>query len=339
MRIPSRLRYWIVGGAVVASLSFFVAISTDILPKNEGSPALAVETNGDDHSDRTDKDQSEGTQYSAQEDMASGPVDYAHPIRLELDALMAGEDQIDSFILRHLEAAEAGNADSAYYLAEAMKYCANELIKIPMSVSYITNDPVGPDEISDLIMSSIVGMPDYYRSEALRHIERAIACQRLGWNSDYLIQQASDWDAFAEKAGQSSARARAAEIHPENVSAERLEESKKTMRAVLKNSRELRDLLYAATVVSASTGSDYKLEILTWALVACEYQSCDSLNYIYRGACEIMALHGAQICTQDMTDMDYLFRKYPSQFDEARARAAEIKQAIDNGQWSLIGLE
>ena len=280
----------------------------------------------------------------AQEEV-NGDAASAISIGQEFETMILGHEAIDEFVLRHLALAEAGNADSAHYVSEAMLYCAQELMSFNLSFDEYRMRAdgivVSADEISALIMDGLTGKPEFYRVEARRHLDRAIACQRLGWDSEYLYEQAVDWGETATKLGQVIAVARSASLDPENfpVEAEQIEESKTVMREVLRESRELHVFLYASSVVSASTGSDYPFERLAWALAACEYSKCDSLNYLYRGACEVMTLQGSHICTEDMTDLDYLFRKYPSQFDAALARAAEIEQALSNEDWQSIGLE
>lgn len=331
--IPPRFKYWTVGVTVLAALVVLAAISTGMLPRVQDGPAVAFNID-----DKSDESRLEAAHYSQQENI-DPHSDSGQTIRQEFEALMAGDGEIDRFILKHLTAAEKGNIDSAYYVSRAMMVCLVDLQATSLTLSLYEIDATDPDEISDLIMSVLVGTPEYYRTEAKRHIERAIACQRLGWDSQYHGRQSKVWGEVARDAGHPIALAKKVNDDPESVSPERLEDSRKIVRKLLQKNREREVFLAAGSVVSASTGRDYVFERLSWALLACEYNACDSLSFYYRSGCEVMTYEEGAFCSQDMTDMDYLFGKYPSQFDAARARAMEIKQAIDNSQWALLGLE
>lgn len=277
---------------------------------------------------------------SPQRQSRSAPLSYGQQLRFRFDDLMAGNDLIDKFIIRHLELAEAGNADSAIYLSEAMKYCAMELNLVSLTSEVYDISTEDPSTIETQIMDQLVGHPEFYRSEARRHIQRAIGCQRLGWDPEYHREEATKWSDFARESGQPVAVAKWAAIkRDELLSDEKLDASKEVIRTVLQESVDFQVLLAASTVASASTGSDYLFDRLSWALAACEFHTCDSLNFYYRGLCEMQSFSGASYCTEDMTDLDYLFARHPDKFDAARAKAQEIKQAILDSRWDLLGLE
>lgn len=268
-------------------------------------------------------------------------LDVAHrEIRQEFDSVIGGNKEIDVFILTHLERAEAGDADSAIYVAEAMRYCMLSVGKVEQGISLYQIQPAGPSETKEAIMERLVGLSPYRRNEASLHIDRWIACKRLSWDLSYLAETAYKWEEFAVNEGQPLAVARFASLDPNAaVTPEKLDQSKAAMRQVLSKSREFTVLRYASSVVSVSTNKDFESEKLAWALLACEYDSCDTLNYHNRGSCEMLGKDGADFCTDDLTDMKYLFGRYPDKFDAARSRALFIKEAIDSGQWDLIGLD
>lgn len=263
----------------------------------------------------------------------------------EYDSMMRGVIGIDEYILKHLRLAEAGNANSAYYVSEAMIRCATELISFRMSYdTYSANhgaDHVGPEEMMTVVLGELVGYSEFYLEQVRHSLMRAIECKKLGWESQYLYDESVQWQKRAIERNQVVALVQAARLDPSNPpdNPDQIEASRKTMREALSQSQDLVVLLNASTVVSASTGSDFPLERLSWALTACEYQRCDSLNHLYRDVCESMSMHGSAICTNDMTDLDYLFLKYPELFDLAQARAKEIKQAIESEDWRSLGLD
>lgn len=263
----------------------------------------------------------------------------------EYESTMLGELAIDEFILTHLKLAEAGSAESAYFLSEAMKYCSADIITFDLTIEQYRDQFRGndltPQEQSDQIMDSLIGFSDFYRGEVRRHLGRAIECRRLGWDPGYLLDEGANWGKAALQGGQVVAVALDAMIKPgtKNVDPDVLKKSKRTMRDLLQDTRDLQVFVYASTVVAASTGRDAKDERLAWRLLACEYKSCEKLNYNYRHNCEVMSLNGSDLCTDGMTDRDYIFRKYPERYDLAQARALEIKQALDAEDWLSLGLE
>ena len=278
--------------------------------------------------------------HSRTETTQSPELDQLHTeIRHEFDSLVAGNEEIDAFIRRHLARAESGDAQSAMYVAEAMRYCIMDLNMLELTIQQHQIDAASPDKVKEAIMGYLVGMTSFSRAEALRHIDRGFSCRSLGWDVNYLTEISEYWEDFAYNEGQSLAVARAASLNPAGpVSNSDLEVSKSVMREVLSNSREFRVLTYASTVAAVSLEAEFEFERLSWRLLACEYESCDTLNYYYRGLCDMMGSDGAHICTDGITDIEFLFRRYPEQFDAARARALEIKRAIDSEQWELIGL-
>lgn len=265
--------------------------------------------------------------------------DTSHVLRLEFDSMIRGSESLDNYILRLVKKAKAGDEDSAYFLAEALMYCALDETMLQQSEALWGIEATDPDIVMAQLMDKLVGQSEFYRHEARQHILRGQACRRLGWGTDYYRKQARNWRSFAAKYGQPVALARAASVDPKETDPVRLEQSKQSFRQVLGQSHDFLTLMYASSVVSASTGSDYEFERLAWGLLACEYAACDSLNFWYRGECDMLSQAGTDVCTSDMTDIDYLFRRYPAQFDAARAHAQQLKFAVDNGRWDLIGLQ
>jgi hypothetical protein len=205
----------------------------------------------------------------------------------------------------------------------------------------------------DIITKSVASRPEFYREETRRHMERAIACKRLGKDELTLKEEGFEWERTAADLGNPIALARSIEIEtihrltddPQgdaNVQEfrplieDRLRTSKATILDALRGSRDLEVLLQAGDVISAATGRDRTLEHIAWALVACEYDDCEELNPLYRRACEA---EGASYCSEEMSDSEYLMLKFPAQYDTARGRAMEIKEALENENWAELGLQ
>lgn len=278
------------------------------------------------------------------QEIASTQLIMSEELSGRFEAALAGKFPMDEFILELLAKAEDGDADSAYYVSEAMKFCAADLVVSQISVDKyrpqaISSNP-SSDEAIAFVMDGLVGNSEFYLKEARRHLDRAVECMRLGWNSQTMYEFAVDWGATAEELGQPIAVAKLASLDPDDPPSDlaELEQSRATMRDIVRNNKNLRVFLYASTVTSTVTGIDHTLDKLSWALLACEYASCDDLNHLYRGVCEVMSLQGSDVCTTDMNDIDYLFRKYPEYFDAAQVRAAELKEAIETENWQSIGL-
>ena len=327
--------------AIVVGLFYFLAPTKgtegySLSPSLADIPSRAQEMEEKDEGANSDTVVPLNTQPPKQNEL-----DVAHrEIRQEFDSVIGGNEEIDVYILRHLERAEAGDADSAIYVAEAMRYCLASVGMVERGIRQYQIQPAGPSETKEAILERLVGLSPYRRNEASLHIDRWIACKRSGWDNSYLTETAYKWEAFALNEGQPLAVARVSGLDPNAaVTPEKLEKSKAAMRQVLTKSREFTVLWYASSVVSVSTNRDFESEKLAWALLACEYDSCDSLNYYNRGLCEMQGKNGADYCTEDVTDMKYLFGRYPGKIDVARSRALFIKEAIDSGQWDLIGLD
>ena len=273
------------------------------------------------------------------------PVVDSTAIRGQFEAVLLAGTGIDEFILRHLRLAEAGNADSAFFVGEAMQYCAMDLSLFDLSFEHYDTQKRGQPPRTDhekiaVIMDGLVGKPEFYRQQAQRHLDRATDCKKLGWEAQFFSEQGQSWIAKATSQGQPIARARTAKLDPAKPpDAGQLKRSQETMRDVLSSNRDVQTLLHASTVVVAGTGRDFATERLAWAILACEYSDCERpMNSLYRGVCEGLALQQALHCSDDMTDLDYLFTKYPERFDVASARAKELKYALETGDWAAIGL-
>jgi hypothetical protein len=252
---------------------------------------------------------------------------------------------IDEYILEQLELAEAGNADSAHYVSEAMHHCATDMLSLQQSYDFYANDQgstaADAEQMINVVMDALTGHQEFYLQQVQHSLERALECEKLGWTPQYLYEESVAWNVEAVGRGQVVAMAKLARLDPLDppTDASEIERSRAIIREVLGISKELHVLLHASAVISASTGKDFEFERLSWALVACEYDTCGRLNHLYTSACENMSLQGSSVCTRGMTDLDYLFRKYPEKFDAARSRAQEIKQAIEREDWQSIGLQ
>lgn len=282
---------------------------------------------------------------------------FHHPrVSEQFEAVLMAGSGLDEFILEHLELAKAGNADSAYYVSEAMQYCAMELLLLETSYRHYNTqgdevvpgldtqgDQVAPslDEVIEVIMDGLVGTSEFYRREARRRLDRAAACKNLNWQPQFLSDQGTAWATSALSLGQPIALARSAKLDPTNPPGEQqLERSKEIMRGALQQSRDLRTLLYASSVVAVNTQRNHLSERLAWGILACEYDDCEQpMNYLYRGVCEVTTLNQTFVCSADMSDLDYLFQKYPDEFDFAKARAEELHQALTTEDWSTVGLQ
>jgi hypothetical protein len=270
-------------------------------------------------------------------------------IEREFEAVFTGGIQIDDFIRRHLAAAQSGNASSMYYVAEAMGFCHVDLMEFQSQVEWTYRDHAQPpaprtrgdwDRQREAIMNGLAHAPDYFRAQTLSRIRRAEQCTSLGRDAAQFRQEHLEWHAAALAANQPTARARAASEGLEARPPEGLQRSKETMRDVLRTNRQLEPLLYAAQISIYVTGRDAASERLAWALLACEYYDCEAtFNHLYRVGCEVASLRGeGDYCSAEMSDMDYLLGKYPGQFDVARGRATEIREAIDSARWEVLGL-
>ncbi len=259
------------------------------------------------------------------------------------EAILDGS-KLDDFILLHIPRAKSGDADSAYYLAEALRYCSMELEQFDMSFAYY--DKQDSDASSNLehqvqiIMDGLIGKPEFYRRQVRRHLDRAMACKSLDIDSQDLHGRAESWSKQAKALMQPIALARGARLSPRNasISAEKLNSSKAAMRDALSRSKNLVILLSASSVAAVATGRDFTTERLAWAILACNYEDCGTLNYLYLGKCEAMVLQGSSDCSEQMSDLDYLRLKYPNHFDVARGRASELYEALEKGDWSTVGL-
>ncbi len=259
--------------------------------------------------------------------------------RREFDDMVAGAEDIADYILRHVTFAQNGDADSAVYVAEAMRYCVLALGALDLSVDHYDVDSKNRTEVEEAILARLVDIPVFHRNEARNHIRRGFACRDLGYQHEEYSAMADDWEAFANDHGQTLAVARAANSKVKSdASTKESDAAKASIREVLSRSREMRVLRYAGAIVARSTGRNVETERLAWSLLACEYDSCDSLNYFYRGMCDMLLQQGVHLCTAETTDAEFLFRRYPALFDAARARSLEIKHALDSEQWEFVGL-
>lgn len=262
----------------------------------------------------------------------------------EYDEMIIDVAGIDEYILEHLRLAEAGNVNSAHYVSDAMHRCATEMAAFEISFDNYGTDPGATFITNEAkmieIMDGLVGHHEYYLEQVRQSLRRAVECQKLGWETQYIYEESVRWRVEAAHRGQATALARTAFMDPSSRPHDprQMAVSKEIIRNALIVSHDLEVLLNASSVVAASTGKDYKSEVLSWALLACEYEPCDTLNNLYMGQCENMSLGGSSMCTDDMTDLDYLFRKYPAEFDTASARAKEIRQAIEREDWESLGL-
>jgi len=253
--------------------------------------------------------------------------------------------KLDDFIRRHLPRAQSGDADSAYYLAEAMQFCSMELAQFDLSFVHYNKQGAASsaslEHQAQVIMDGLVGKPEFFLKQVRRHIDRAIACKSIGMDSQDFYRQAGEWRQQATTLMQPVAVASAAKLDPRNptIDAKTLNRSKALMRDVLSRNRDLKTLLHASSVVAVTTGRDYESERLAWGILACEYRQCDNLNYLYLGKCEAMVLNGNADCSEEMSDLDYLRLKYPDTFDDARGRASELHEALEKEDWSALGLE
>jgi len=263
----------------------------------------------------------------------------------DYEAALVNASSFDIYILEQLEKAGAGDGDAAHYLAEALQFCIADLVTYQLSAQKYVVDPgwsdTDPQLVADHVMDALVGYPEFYRLEARRHLDRALACLKLGWSTEYIDRESKGWEVQALILGQPVAVARAAQLSPRggDISEADLLVAQEQMRAALAKSRDNLTFLYAATVATVTDQRDYVDERLAWALLACRYRDCGSLSFVYRHACESMVLRENFPCTDDMSDYDYLFFKYPASFDAARARADELFVALESQQWEVLGLE
>lgn len=328
-----------VAGATLISYVLVVAYSgrnalptAAQIPTEQASESSQDKRQSDTSHARTDK-QSHGNAFSSLK------------IDQQFEEAIFDGSKLDDFILQHIPRARSGQPDSAYYLAEAMKYCSMELEQFDMSIVYYdkqnARDSADLEQQAQVIMDGLVGKPEFYRRQVRRHLDRAIACKSLGIDSQDLYRQAGEWDRQATTLMQPIALARAAKLDPRNptIDAESLNRSKALMREALSRSRDLMTLLHASSVVAVTTGRDYAAERLAWGILACEYRECDTLNYLYLGKCEAMVLNGNAECSEKMSDLDYLRLKYPDIFDVARGRASELHEALEKEDWRTVGLE
>lgn len=261
-------------------------------------------------------------------------------IRAEMDDLMAGNVDIADFLLRHLALAQEGDADSAEFTAQAMLQCMHDIGKIAMTIQHYGIDAASTEEMEEQIVGQLVGMSDFYLAETRRQVQRFHSCAGLQWSRELLLEEAAKWQAFAVESGQPiSVSDWAAFRRNDDVTEEQLATSKALFREALKVSKDYKVFLNASTVTTRSTGNDYLSERLSWALLACEYDGCDSLNAYYRSLCDVREAGGDQYCFEGMTNLDYLTARHPDKIDFARSRAQEIKQAIEEERWELIGLD
>lgn len=278
-------------------------------------------------------------------------VEPASPdIKDAYDALFSGDGgrAIDQFILQHLPEAEAGNRDSALYVGDALRMCFLDMRMLQLTLTMLSPDGEDLKELSDhqdIVMKSVAARPAFYKEETRRHMERAIACERLGKDARVLQGEGYKWEAIAAELGNPIARARSIMSISDDgttddtlrrVREDQLRRAKVTILDALKESRDLEVLLQASDIVSTATGRDRTLERVAWALVACEYDDCEKLNPRYRSVCEVQ---GASYCSDEMSDRDYLMLRYPAQYDTASGRAMEIRDALDNERWEELGLQ
>ena len=173
------------------------------------------------------------------QEIASTQLIMSEELSGRFEAALAGKFPMDEFILELLAKAEDGDADSAYYVSEAMKFCAADLVVSQISVDKyrpqaISSNP-SSDEAIAFVMDGLVGNSEFYLKEARRHLDRAVECMRLGWNSQTMYEFAVDWGATAEELGQPIAVAKLASLDPDDPPSDlaELEQSRATIREIL----------------------------------------------------------------------------------------------------------
>lgn len=264
----------------------------------------------------------------------------------QLDDILAGNGSIVAYIHALKDKAIGGDAEAAYFVTRAMNECGADINSIAMTLPLITgeNEVRHPVTASDLkefrepIGAYLVGKPEFYRTQAMRRVDRAIECLELG-QSHEILNESQEILQVAITAKHPLALMVTENIFGGEISKEKLVSLRQRARNFLEQAKNREIFFYAGDVAAISLDRDRTSELLAWSIAACEYSSCNSLNRYYRGRCELMSLHGeGDFCADDLTDLEYLMQKYPGHFDVARARAAEIVNAIESEAWEELGL-
>ena len=224
----------------------------------------------------------------------------------------------------------SGDPDSQYFLSELLEYCVSLLSR------YEGRDRAEMElELRELLRTDVA----LYESSVAsfnQHYTQYERCEGIG-RRDWLVREGKRWYDQALGSRHPIALAEAGvDLSVESVARESLDDAKALVREALAQTKRQEVIEAASSIALRAMAQSDPVEEAAWAILSCEYNGCEELSPTSRSACEVRP--DAFPCFEGATEWDFLVAQYGEHFDAAKARAEQLKEAIDNQRWAEVHL-
>lgn len=228
------------------------------------------------------------------------------------------------------EFAVGGDSDSQYFLSELIEYCLSLLNR------YEGGDRAEMERELRALLRIDVALYESSVANFNQHYAQYERCERIG-RHDFLVSEGKHWydEAFGSRHPIALAEAGVA-LFMQSVAGESREYAKALVREALAQSKRQVVIEAASNVALRAMTQPDPVEMAAWAVLYCEYNGCEELSPTSRSACEVHP--DAFPCFEGATEWDFLIAQYGEHFDAARARAEQLREAIDNRRWAEVHL-
>lgn len=246
-------------------------------------------------------------------------------------SVLYGEEPADDAYKYLHQSAATGDPDGQYFSSELLKYCTVLLKR------YEGRDRAEMERELEELQRTDIALYESSVANFDQHYAQYTRCREIG-RRDFLSREGNRWYDQAVESRHPVALAKTgADLSMESVAKGNLDEAKALVREALSRSNRQEVIEAASSVASRAMNQHDPVEEAAWAILNCQYNGCEELSQTSRSVCEIRP--DAFPCYEGATEWDFLIAQYGEHFDAARARAGQLREAIDNHRWTEVHLK